>query len=364
MFKGLNGHLSEIKDFRRRNENFQHELLDILMLSICAVFSGAEDFVEIELYGKQKKSFLEGFIPLEKGIPSHDTIRRVFLHLDPEVFNAKFMAWVQECLKKLNLEYRHISIDGKTLRGSKSGIHLVSAVASELGISLGQVKTDEKSNEITAIPELLDLLLLKGCIVSIDALGCQRDIAKKIVDAEADYFLALKGNQPCLRKEVEEQFSHTYRDEPHRESLWTASHNGVVNYQVAVCNRIDLIGEADKWKGLASLIRVETSTEKGRETRYYISSIKNLSQKQAMGLAQNHWSIENRLHWQLDVTMREDEKRHRTKFAPENLSLLRKLFLNMAYARNEKISKKKLLKKMAWDDDFARTIFDDLFQNI
>jgi predicted transposase YbfD/YdcC len=142
-----------------------------------------------------------------------------------------------------------------------------------------------------------------------------------------------------------------------------------VNYQVAVCNRIDLIGEADKWKGLASLIRVETSTEKGQETRYYISSIKNLSQNQAMELAQNHWSIENRLHrqatlWQLDVTMREDEKRHRTKFAPENLSLLRKLSLNMAYAKNDKISKKKLLKKMAWDDDFARIIFDDLFQNI
>lgn len=362
MKKGLLGHLSEIEDFRRRNKNFRHELLDILMLSVCAIFSGAEDFEEIELYGKQKESFLREFISFDNGIPSHDTIRRVFLHLNPEVFNTKFMAWVQETLKNLELDYQHISIDGKTLRGSKSGIHLVSAVASELGISLGQVKTEEKSNEITAIPKLLDLLLLKGCVVSIDAMGCQREIAKKIVDAEADYFLALKENQPSLYQGVEEQFLRTYKEKPYQKSLWTASHNEIVAYQVAVCHDVDWIDEAGKWKGLASVVQVKTSNKKGEETRYYISSVKNLSQEWAMQLARNHWSIENRLHWQLDVTMREDQKRHRSGFAPENLSLLRKLFLNMAYARNEKISKKKLLKKIAWDEEFARKILHDIFQ--
>lgn len=363
MSKGLQGHLSELPDYRKRTKNFRHELLDILMLSICAVFSGAEDFEEIELYGKQKESFLREFIPFLNGIPSHDTIRRVFLYLNPELFNLKFMAWVQESLKELNLDYQHISIDGKALRGSKSGIHLVSAVASELGISLGQVKTDEKSNEITAIPKLLDLLLLKGCVVSIDAMGCQRDIAKKIVDAQGDYFLALKDNQRSLAEGVKEQFLRTYKNKPYQELLWTASHNEPVTYQVAVSHGIDWVDQAHKWEGLASLVRVETSSKRGQETRYYISSIESLSEQQAMQLARNHWSIENRLHWQLDVTMREDQKRHRCEFAPENLALLRKMFLNMAYAKNEKISKKKLLKKMAWDEQFAQTVFQQLFYN-
>jgi hypothetical protein len=167
MNKPLSVHLSEIPDFRRANKNFRHALLDILLLSILANFHGAEDFEEIAFFGKGKEDFLRKFIAFKNGIPSHDTIRRVFMHLDSAIFNTKFSAWVEDCLIDLRLTYKHISIDGKTLRGTKSGLHLVSAVASELGISLAQVKTDEKSNEITVIPELLDLLSLKGCIVAM-----------------------------------------------------------------------------------------------------------------------------------------------------------------------------------------------------
>jgi DDE_Tnp_1-associated/Transposase DDE domain len=190
----LSDYLGEIPEFRRQNKNFEHSLLDILLLSICALFNGAEDFQEIEDFGKQKIEFLRTFLPLPNGIPSHDTIRRVFLRLDNQVFNEKFMSWMEGLLTELNLPFKHISIDGKTLRGSHTNLHLVHAVASELGVCLGQLKTAQKSNEITAIPNLLDMLNLKGCIVSLDAMGTQKEIAKRIVEKEGDYFLALKGN--------------------------------------------------------------------------------------------------------------------------------------------------------------------------
>ena len=361
MGKNLEDHLSEIPDFRRRNKNFRHELLDILMLSICAIFSGAEDFEEIAFYGEQKEAFLKRFIKLENGIPSHDTIRRVFMHLDSKMFNTKFMAWVSDTTASLGIDFQHISIDGKTLRGSKSGIHLVSAVASGIGLSLGQVKVDQKSNEITAIPELLDLLTLKGCIVSIDAMGCQRAICRQIHESGADYFIALKGNQPELFDGVKEQFLRGYKGTPMEKSLFKGNHNQVVTYRVSVCKDMDWLCPDSEWPYLKTLVRVEASTEKRSETRYYLSSIEGLTPRQALNLSIGHWSIENQLHWQLDVTLGEDRQRHREGFAPQNLSILRKILLNMAYLHVEKLSKKKIIKKMAWDEQFFLEMMAKLF---
>ncbi|MDX2305513.1 MAG: ISAs1 family transposase, partial [Microscillaceae bacterium] len=220
MEKTLLNYLSLVPDFRKENKNFRHNLLDILFLSVCATFSGAEDFEEIALFGQDKLEFLQTFLPFSNGAPSHDTLRQVFMYLDHEAFGAQFMAWIQACLSEVGLSGKQICIDGKTLRGSKKGIHLVSAVVSELGLSLGQVKTDAKSNEITAIPTLLDLLDLQGCIVSIDAMGTQRSIADKILEKGGDYFLALKGNQGDLFAQVQDQFARMEAREVYQFSDW------------------------------------------------------------------------------------------------------------------------------------------------
>lgn len=357
----LQEHLSEIPDFRRHNQNFKHELLDILMLSICAIFSGAEDFEEIEYYGEQKLSFLQKFIPLTNGVPSHDTIRRVFMLLDSSVFNSKFMSWIQDVTTSLNIDYKQISIDGKTLRGSKSNIHLVSAVASNLGLCLGQVKVNEKSNEITAIPDLLSLLHLKGCIVTIDAMGCQKKICDQIVEAEADYFIALKKNQQTLHTNVSQQLRMCKKAQTYQKTLYTGNHNEPVTYKVTVTKQKEWFDQPIEWPSLFSMVKIETIRDAATEIRYYISSLKTLTCKEALEYSIGHWSIENQLHWQLDVTLKEDEKRLRKGFSAENFSLLRKMLLNTAYLHKEKVSKKKLIKRMAWDEQFFLEMLGKLF---
>lgn len=353
MKKNLLDYLSEVPDFRKENKNFRHSLLDILFLSICAIFSGAEDFEEIALYGEDKLDFLQSFLPFSHGIPSHDTIRRVFMHLDAQAFNDQFIAWMQARLQEGGLSGKQISIDGKTLRGSKKGIHLVSAVLSELGLSLGQVKTEEKSNEITAIPELLDLLNLKDSIVSIDAMGTQHKIADKILAKGGDYFLALKGNQGNLFKQVAEQFERSGAQESYQVQDWSASHNQVVSYEVGLSQDLTWVDNAPEWSALHSLVSIKTQSPlRGPETRYYISSLEKLSAQKAYELARGHWKIENQLHWQLDVTFKEDRQRHRTEQAPQNLSLIRKIVLNCIQMQEKKLSKKKVLKKMAWNEKY------------
>lgn len=355
MAKTLTYYLSQIEDFRNQDtQNFRHPLLDILLMSICAIFSGAEDFEEIAEFGKDKQDLLSKFIDFPHGIPSHDTIRRVFLHLDAQNFNRQFMAWVQDCLEGLGLSFRQITIDGKTLRGSKTGIHLVSAVASELGMSLGQVKTAQKSNEITAIPALLDLLIVKGCIVSIDAMGTQHKIIEKILEKKGDYFLALKGNQKELFEQVKEQFLLEQQScENYQTSAWTGSHNQVVHYQVQTCKDFKWVANKENWQELNALIKISTqSPNRGIEVRYYISSLKDLTPQKAYDLARGHWAVENKLHWQLDVSFKEDQQRHRTGNAPENLSIVRKMVLNTTIIKEQKLSKKKILKKMAWNESY------------
>ncbi|MEM6298441.1 MAG: ISAs1 family transposase [Bacteroidota bacterium] len=364
IFSPLSDYLSKVPDFRNQStRNFRHPLLDILLLSVCGIFCGAEDIEEIALFGKEKEDFLRKFIDFPNGIPSHDTIRRVFMHLDAESFNREFMAWVQACISDSELEFEQISIDGKVLKGSKSGIHLVSAVASELGLSLGQVKTSEKSNEITAIPKLLDLLVVKGCIVSIDAMGTQHEITDKIIDKGGDYFLALKGNQKSLHKQVQEQFERKPElCQVHKVSDWTASHNQAVGYEVQVCEDFTWVENKADWNELNSLVKVITTSEKrGREERFYISSIKALSAEKAHTLARGHWAVENKLHWQLDVTMKEDKQRHRSENVPENISLVRKMVLNIAKMKEPKLSRKKVIKKMAWNQEYFIEVMRSVF---
>lgn len=363
MHKSLVGYLSELEDFRNTSsKNFRHPLLDILLLSICAVFSGAEDFEDIALFGRDKEDFLSSFIDFPHGVPSHDTIRRVFIHLDAQSFNHQLMSWVEDNLRGLGLSFSQISIDGKTLRGSKSGIHLVSAVASELGLSLGQVKTSEKSNEITAIPALLELLVLEGCIVSIDAMGTQHSIIEKILSKGGDYFLALKKNQKELHREVQEQFERkTEACEVYEKSAWTASHNQVVDYRVSVCQDFKWVDSKEKWQELKSLVKVETqSKNRGKEERFYITSLSDLTANKSFEIARGHWASENKLHWQLDVTFKEDQQRHRTGNAPENLALVRKIVLNTAQMKETKLSKRKILKKMAWNDEYFIKMMKDI----
>lgn len=350
----LSEYLADIPEFRRQNKNFAHPLKDILLLSICAIFHGAEDFYEIEDFGHEKEGFLRSFLSLPNGIPSHDTINRVFNHLDNEVFNEKFMAWVQDLLGDLSLSCTHISIDGKTLRGTKSKLHLVHAVASELGVCLGQVKTEEKSNEIIAIPTLLEMLYLRGCIVSIDAMGTQKNIAETIIDKGGDYFLAVKGNQKSLFEQVAYQFSVEQADDCFKKVELSGSHNAVTEYEVQVCHHLKWIEQAHEWKNLQTLVRVQTQSDKrGKKQRYYISSLQGLTAEKAYLLAKGHWSVENQLHWQLDVTFKEDSKRNRKGQSAQNLSLLRKILLNLAQTQENKLSKKRIIKKMIWNPDYC-----------
>lgn len=357
----LHSHLSEVPDFRRQNKNFRHKLSDILFLSICGILSGAEGFEEIEEYGKEKENFLRNFLELPNGIPSHDTIRRIFIWTDSEAFNNHFMNWVRSNFGEdlyVNCLSRQIKIDGKTMRGSglkdNKKTHIVSAFAE--GISLGQCKTDEKSNEITAIPTLLEMLHLSDCIVSIDAMGCQKAIAQKIRSKEADYFLAVKDNQPSLFSQVKQSFTREKSQQVFTKSDYTGSHNQVISYQVEVLSTLKWIEVKEDWQDLQTLIKVQTNRKKkdgSVEERYYISSKSGLSAEQGYLLARNHWGIENQLHWQLDVTFREDQNKTSMGNAPQNLALLRKIALNiLAKDKTSKRSKKAKRKKAAWSNEY------------
>ena len=315
-------HLNTIDD-PRMEDKCEHTLVDIMSITLCAALCGADDWNAIESFGKAKKAWFETFLDLPNGIPSHDTFNRFFSILSPKAFQTFFLNWVNDVAKTVE---DVVAIDGKTLRQShdrknnKKAIHMVSAWSSANQVVLGQVKTDDKSNEITAIPELLKALELKGCIVTIDAMGCQKAIAKHIVEAEGDYVLALKGNQSTLSKQVENTFqqadqvnykgyevdyfecsqSHGNRTETRRHWTLPVSDTPI---QDAV------------WAGLSTVTMVESErTMKGEPTRiehrYYIGSIGQDAKRFAHAV-RSHWGVENQLHWQLDVSFGEDQSRMR-----------------------------------------------------
>ena len=341
----------------------EHLLEDIIFITIAAVICGAETWNEIEDYGKAKESWLRQYFRLPNGIPSHDTFNRFFSALNPDAFEEAFLSWIRavSCLTAGEV----VSIDGKTLRGSrgtggKQAIHMVSAWANMNQLSLGQVKVDEKSNEITAIPRLLEALALKGCIVTIDAMGCQREIAGKIISAEADYILAIKGNQGSLEEDIERTVRFTKADSEWNEEDF--GHGRIESRHCFLYKDLSFIEHAQLWKSLSAVVRIDSTRhikstgKEEKETRYYITS--SQSSAEVIGRAiRSHWGIENQLHWQLDVSFGEDQSRKREGYAAQNFSLLNRIALNLI--KHEQSTKRSFRRKRldaGWDNDYLLKI--------
>ena len=333
-------HFASVPDPRIERHRW-HKLSDILVIAVCAVLSGAESYPAIEDFGSEREGWLSQFLELPAGIPSHDTFNRVLRLLDPVELQSCFLRWMQAVAEVTDGEV--VAIDGKALRRSfgkgtaKRAIHMVSAWATANGVVLGQRKVDTKSNEITAIPALLALLALKGCIVTIDAMGCQRAIAQKIVEQGADYVLALKGNQPTLEQAVK----HFFLTGPEAEAHWSQSdyhehtehgHGRVETRRAWISADLDAELRAAAWPGLQSIGLVEATRTVGEKTaveqRFYLSSLPPQAGEFAQAV-RKHWGIENQLHWTLDVTFREDQSRLRTGYGAENFAVLRHIALNL-----------------------------------
>jgi predicted transposase YbfD/YdcC len=363
----------------RRDHTKAHSLLDIVAITLCAVICGADGWVDVATFGRVKETWLRTFLPLPGGIPSHDTFGRVFALLDPDEFRRCFLSWATAVVGPPGEQV--VAIDGKTLRrshdrrGGKGALHLVSAWASANGLVIGQVATDAKSNEITAIPALLRLLDLEGATVTIDAMGCQTAIAQQIVEQQADYVLTLKANHPHLHERVRLAFAdasaavgttlpladlkpHTTRDKGHgRIERRRCLAIGDPAY-------LAFIDPDGAWPNLKSVVLIESTrrsgTSRSTEARHYLSSLP--ADAKALGTAiRSHWGIENRLHWVLDVAFREDDCRVRVGHAPENLAIIRHFALNLLRqepSRRASIATKRLC--AALDDTYLRSILNGL----
>jgi predicted transposase YbfD/YdcC len=366
-YGSIGEHFNQLED-PRMDRTKHHRLLDIIAIAICGVICGADNWVDLELFGRSKEEWLKRFLSLPNGIPSHDTFGRVFAGLDPEQFAQCFTSWVK-AVSQLT-QGQVIAIDGKTLRRShdrangKSAIHLVSAWASANHLVLGQLKVDDKSNEITAIPELLEVLELSGCIITIDAMGCQKDIARQIVEQGADYVLALKKNQGKLYQEVTDTFEsglgsgfegleHDFYQTVGKghgrietRQCWVVSEPEVLEY---------LNGEG-AWAGLGSVAMVRSKRvareEEEVENRYYISSLKG-DARQLLEATRTHWEIENCVHWVLDIAFDEDNSRVRQGNAPQNFAVVRHIALNLLkMEQSSKGGVKARRKRAGWDEDY------------
>ena len=347
----------------RSHINKLYTIDELLLLTLFAVICGADGWEDIEYYGECKLEFLREFLPYQNGIPSDDTLRRFFRAMDTNVFRSAFIQWASDL--NIALEDKVIAIDGKTSRHSfdhdKKALHTVSAFISEARMVLGQVKTDEKSNEITAIPELLDLLDIKGGIVTIDAMGCQKEIAEKILAKEANYILALKGNQGTLHEDITLFFEdkNLQKNTVYHEDT-DAGHGRIETRKCSVTENINWLTENHHWHGLKSIIRIESSVEqKGKiteETRYYISSLPADAAKINAAI-RSHWAIENSLHWVLDMSFGDDQSRIRKGNAPENITIIKHLALNLlSKAKEKRQSMKRLRKTAGWDDNILKNI--------
>jgi len=348
-------------------------LLDLIVIAICAVICGADTWVDIELFGNAKLDWFHKFLDLPNGIPSHDTFGRVFARLDPEQFQLCFLHWVRAVFQVTQGQV--VPIDGKTLRRSHdrnaglAALHLVSAWATANDVVLGQVATEAKSNEITAIPRLLELLVLEGCIVTIDAMGCQTKIAEQIIAAGGDYVLALKGNQSTLAEEVEEAFIDAdAKDYMGLDSQIIESserdHGRLETRRYRTLGHLDGVPRSALWKGLNMIGMVESQREVDGKTsaeyRFYIGSIGTDAGRFARAV-RAHWGIENDLHWSLDVAFREDESRLRDSQAREHFAVLRHIALTrLKNDRREKMGIKNKRLKAGWDDNYLSNL---LFQS-
>ena len=361
---GIGEHFAKLAD--PRADNKRHLLMDMIIVAICAAICGAEGWEDVELFGRSKQNWFKTFLKLPHGIPSHDTFGRVFAVLDAQQFQACFMEWVQALNQSTKGQI--VPIDGKQLRRShdkslgKKAIYMVSAWAAENRVVLGQRKVDDKSNEITAIPELLDILDVSGCIVTTDAIGCQTEIAAKIIEQEADYVLALKENQKHLYEAVLGLFAYpeemAWVDIDYHKTInkghgrleirecWTTSDTDYLHY----------IGALSDWSGLKSIAMVKaerrTNDVKSIKYRLFISSLASDAQ-QILSAVRTHWEIENKIHWVLDVVFREDDCRIRKGNGAQNFAVLRHIALNLLRQENsakDSIRAKRL--KAGWDHDY------------
>lgn len=355
-------HFQHLPDPRQRGK-IVYPLDEVLLLALLAVLAGAESFVEIARFGTQKLALLRRLRPFAQGTPSHDQIGAIFAALDAQAFQQGFVAWVAALT---GVPEGVVAIDGKTLRRShdrkngKAAIHMVSAFAARQRLVLGQVKVDEKSNEIVAIPKLLDMLALEGAIVTLDAMGCQRDIARRILDKQADYVLALKGNQGTLCADVElfvaEQSACGFADTRiSQHDAIDGDHGRIETRTTTVLHDVAWLEALHGWPGLKSVVRVESLREVGAkvetETRCYITSL-SLPASELGPIIRSHWAIENSLHWVMDMVFRDDECRVRTDHAPANFATIRHMGHNLIRRASGKDSLRVRRKLAAWNDDF------------
>jgi predicted transposase YbfD/YdcC len=362
MATSLFEHFSSIVDPRIERQKL-HSLSCIIFLTICAVLSGCNDWDEIEEYGIEKEAWLKKYIELRNGIPSHDTINRVFARLRPDELQVCFMDWVQSVVSKSS--HNIVSIDGKRLcnsgeNGSKSMIHLVNAWSNSNQMILGQVKAEEKSNEITAIPTLLDLLELEGAIITIDAMGCQTAIAEKIAGKGADYILAVKDNQKFLHDDIKDAFAQTPNATSHTSI--EKSHGRIEKRTCSVITDMVWVTKSGNWKNLRSIISIETQRtivqtgEMGTEQRFYISSLLT-TPEDFNQLIRGHWGIENNLHWCLDVVFKEDHSTKQAGNAAENFSMINKAALSILKndkTNNSSLKRKRL--KAGWSNEYLESL--------
>jgi predicted transposase YbfD/YdcC len=336
--------------------------MDIIVLAICGVIANCDDWHDIELFAKKREPWFRRFLPLPNGIPAHDTFERLFSHLDPVAFMRSCVEWSQYAAGLIGVE--HIAIDGKTLRGSASStlgpLHVVSAWATQTHLMLGEVAVDGKSNEITAIPKLLELLDLHGALVTIDAIGCQKEIAGQIVSGGGDYVLAVKGNQPRLLQDIQEAvgaaLDGTYAS--HQSATITTvekGHGRVERRTYTIVTNLSAIRDRKEWPGLRTVgMCVRERTMDGKttsEVHYFMGSSRMGARRYAEAL-RHHWRVENNLHWQLDVSFREDDSRIQDRHAAENYGLLRKLALGLLKHHAAKMSIARKRKAAAIDTEF------------
>ena len=367
----ISQHFADLEE-PRHEYYISHRLDDLLTIAICAVICGADDWVAVAAFGQAKQEWLRQFLALPHGIPSHDTFGRVFARLDPEGFQGCFIEWVQ-AVSELS-EGEIVPIDGKTVRRSydhrrgQGAIHLVKAWANQAHLALGQVKVDDKSNEITAIPALLELLALQGCIVTLDAMGTQKEIARQIRAKEADYVLALKENQGKLYREVVDLFATARQTDGQDIATQTYAHfnKGHGRLERRQCWTIDdprfiaYLDPHQQWTDLQSVVMVEAQRTVKEQTsiepRYYLSSLSGDPQR-LLQATRHHWGIENKLHWVLDVAFGEDDCRLRVGHGPQNLALLRQIALNLLHQETSLscgIQNKRL--RAGWDTSYMEQI--------
>ena len=359
-------HFDDLED-PRQSGKVAYPLEEMLLQCLLAVLAGADSWVEIAEFGKKKLDFLRRFLAFEQGTPSHDQFGNLFAALDAEAFQNCFIAWVAS-LTKLNPDI--VAIDGKTLRrsfqqgGGKAPIHMLSAWSSRQRLVLGQRKVSDKSNEITAIPEFLDLLTVKGSIVTIDAMGCQKEIAKKIVAKAADYVLALKGNQGTLNEDVElffcEQKACEFKDVVFsRHRTLEKSHGRIETRTYTAIDGIDWLKKRHDWAGLTSIVMVESAREiiggkTEQETRFYISSLAADAERQGDAI-RGHWGVESH-HWVMDMVFRDDECRIRTANAPANFATIKHIASNLMRRAAGKHSMRVKRRLAAWDDAYLASL--------